>query len=107
MYCGMNYTGSSFEEIYINIPHAGDILRYYHISYNQKISCNMVAFTNSDFISKCAGVRGGWRRIANINISAGMIVRVSGGRPQNLVLASVEWPVMVITHVLPVSLLME
>ena len=26
---------------------------------------------NSDFISTCAGVGGGWRRIANINISAG------------------------------------
>ena len=37
-----------------------------------------------------------------------MIVRVSRGRPHNLVLASVEWPVMIITHVLlPISLLME
>ena len=27
-----------------------------------------------------------------------MIVRVSGGRPHNLVLASVEWPVIVNTH---------
>ena len=37
-----------------------------------------------------------------------MIVRVSGERPHNLVLASVEWPVMVITHILlPVPLLME
>ena len=37
-----------------------------------------------------------------------MIVWVSGGRPHNLVLASVEWPVMVYTHVpLPISVLME
>ena len=37
-----------------------------------------------------------------------MIVQVSGRRPRNLVLASVEWLVMVDTHVLqPVSLLME
>ena len=37
-----------------------------------------------------------------------MIAQVSGGRPHNLVLASVEWPVMVVTHVLlPISLLME
>ena len=37
-----------------------------------------------------------------------MIVRVSGGRPHNLVLASVEWPVIVNTHVvLPDSLLIE
>ena len=31
----------------------------------------MVAFVNGDFISTCAGVGGGWRRIVNINISAG------------------------------------
>ena len=36
-----------------------------------------------------------------------MIVQVSGGRSHNLVLASVEWPVMVKTHVLPISLLTE
>ena len=37
-----------------------------------------------------------------------MIVWVSGGRPHNLVLVSVEWPVMVNIHVLlPISLLME
>ena len=37
-----------------------------------------------------------------------MIVRVSGGKPQNLVLASVEWPMMIHSHVLlPVSLIME
>ena len=47
--------------------------------------CNM-----SMIISMCAGVGGGWRRIVNINIAQEMIVRVSGGRPHNLVLASVE-----------------
>ena len=36
-----------------------------------------------------------------------MIVRVSGGRPNNLVLASVKWPVMVNTHVQPISLLIN
>ena len=38
-----------------------------------------------------------------------MIVRVSGGRPHNLVLASVEWPVMMQVYyvLLPISLLME
>ena len=30
----------------------------------------MTAITNGDFISTCAGVGGGWRRIVNINISA-------------------------------------
>ena len=31
----------------------------------------MTAVANGDFISICAGVGGGWRRIANTNISAG------------------------------------
>ena len=36
-----------------------------------------------------------------------MIVRVSGERPHNLVLASVEWPVMIVRYVLlQISLLM-
>ena len=32
--------------------------------------CNM-SIISGDFISTCAGVGGGWRRIVNINISAG------------------------------------
>ena len=31
----------------------------------------MTAITNGTFISTCAGVGGGWRRIVNINNSAG------------------------------------
>ena len=31
----------------------------------------MTAIANGDFISTCAGVGGGWRRIVNIDISAG------------------------------------
>ena len=31
----------------------------------------MTIATNGDFISTCAGVGGGWRRIVNININAG------------------------------------
>ena len=31
----------------------------------------MTAVANGNFISTCAGVGGGWRRIVNINISAG------------------------------------
>ena len=30
-----------------------------------------IAIINGDFITTCAGVGGGWRRIVNINISAG------------------------------------
>ena len=68
VYCGMNYTGSSCEDIY-NIT--GDKSGYYRIDDNQWTYCNMTAIANGNFISTCAGVGGGWRRIANINITAG------------------------------------
>ena len=71
VYCGMNYTGSSCEDIYINNPETGDKSGYYRINDNQWTYCNMTALANGDFISTCAGVGGGWRRIVNINISAG------------------------------------
>ena len=71
VYCGMNYTGSSCEDIYINNPETGDKSGYYHINDSQWIYCNMTDLVARNFISTCAGVGGGWRRIANINISAG------------------------------------
>ena len=71
VYCGMDYSGSSCEDIYNNNPEIGNKSGYYHINNNQWTYCNMTAFTNSDFIFTCAGVGGGWRRIININISAG------------------------------------
>ena len=70
VYCGMNYTGSSCEDIYNNNPETGDKSGYYHINDNQWTYCNMTAIT-ANFISTCAGVGGGWRRIAYIDISAG------------------------------------
>ena len=71
-YCGMNYTGSSCEDIYINNPETGDKSGYYRINDTQWTYCNISTITISgDFISTCAGVGGGWRRIVNINISAG------------------------------------
>ena len=67
-YCGMNYTGSSCEDIYNNNPETGDNSGYYRINESQWTYCNMTAIvTNGDFISTCAGVGGGWRRIVNIN----------------------------------------
>ena len=66
VYCGMNYTGSSCEDIYNNNPEVCD-----HINDNQWTFCNMTATNNGETTCTCAGVRGGWRRIANINISAG------------------------------------
>ena len=70
VYCGMNYTGSSCEDI-LNNPETDDKSGYYHINDNQWTYCNMTRIANGDFISTCAGVGGGWRRIVNINISAG------------------------------------
>ena len=71
VYCGMNYTGSSCEDIYNNNPETRDKSGYYRINDTQWTYCNTTAIANGDFISTCAGVGGGWRRIANINISAG------------------------------------
>ena len=66
----MNYSGSSCEDIYNNNPETGDKSGYYCINDNQWTYCNMTAIT-ANFISTCAGVKGGWRRIAYIDISAG------------------------------------
>ena len=73
VYCGMNYTGSSCEDIYNNYPEIHDKSGYYRINDNQWTYCNMteIALANGDFISTCAGVGGGWKRIVNIDISAG------------------------------------
>ena len=72
VYCGMNYTGSSCEDIYNNNPETVDKSGYYRINESQWTYCNMTAIAIAkNFISTCAGVGGGWRRIANINISAG------------------------------------
>ena len=71
VYCGMNYTGSSCEDIYNNNPETVDKSGYYRINESQWTYCNMTPTDNGDFISTCAGVGGGWRRIANIDISAG------------------------------------
>ena len=71
VYCGMNYTGSSCEDIYNNNPEVCDKSGYYRINDNQWTFCNMTSTNNGDTTCMCAGVGGGWRRIANINISAG------------------------------------
>ena len=75
VYCGMNYTGSSCEDFYNSFPETQNKSGYYRIHENNKYQwtyCNMSTIQGSgDFISTCAGVGGGWRRIANIDISAG------------------------------------
>ena len=73
----MNYTGSSCEDIYKNNSETDDKSGYYRINNNHWTYCNMTRIANGDvtisgdFISTCAGVGGGWRKIVNINISAG------------------------------------
>ena len=75
VYCGMNYTELSCKDIYTRFPETQNKSGYYRIkakNYIQWTYCNMNTITISgDFISTCAGVGGGWRRIVNINISAG------------------------------------
>ena len=76
VYCGMNYTGSSCDNIYKGYQETLNKSGYYRMKENNKYQwtyCNMssIAIANGDFISTCAGVGGGWRRIVNINISAG------------------------------------
>ena len=75
VYCGMNYTGSSCDNIYNSFPETQNKSGYYRMKENNKYQwtyCNMSTIQGSgDFISTCAGVGGGWRRIVNINISAG------------------------------------
>ena len=76
VYCGMNYTESSCKNIYIKFPETQNKSGYYHIKAKNDIQwtyCNMnyTITISGNFISNCAGVGGGWGRIANINISAG------------------------------------
>ncbi|XP_065901527.1 uncharacterized protein [Dysidea avara] len=71
VYCGMNYTGSSCLNIYNGNPETADKSGYYRINAGtQWTFCNMTEIV-AGFISTCAGVGGGWRRIANIDISTG------------------------------------
>ena len=75
VYCGMNYTGLSCEDIYNNNPETGNKNGYYPINNNMWTFCNMTtiaaAIADGSIILSCAGVEGQWRRIADINISAG------------------------------------
>ena len=66
----MNYTGSSCEDIYVSNPEIWNRSPgYYRIK--QKINYEWTYCINVNFVSTCAGVGGGWRRIVSINISAG------------------------------------
>ena len=72
--------------------------------------CNMSTIQgNGDFIFTCAGVGEGWRRISNINISAGDDCPTGWTKAtQSGFTFCRVWPVTGIKFVLlPVSLLME
>ena len=76
-YCGMTYTGSSCEDIYGKYPETVNKSGYYHINDSQWTYCDMtekystIPSHDPEYISTCAGVGGGWHRIANIDISTG------------------------------------
>ena len=75
VYCGMNYTELTCKDIYESFPETQNKSGYYRMKENNKYQwtyCNMSTIQGSgDFIPTCAGVGGGWRRIVNIDISAG------------------------------------
>ena len=59
----------------------------------------LTAFTNDDSLHMLVWEKDGEELLILTSVQE-VIVWVSGRRPQNLTLASVEWPVIVITHVL-------
>jgi len=71
-YCGMGYNGLCCEDIYTNYPETRDKSGYYLIK-DMWMFCNMTAISEyfAAHPSMCAGVGGGWTRIAHFNISAG------------------------------------
>ena len=80
VYCGMTYTGSSCEVIFNDYPEIRDKSGYYRINDNHWTYCDMLAIASC--LAGDAGVSGGWRRIANIDISAGDVCP-SGWRSGN------------------------
>ena len=71
VYCGMNYTELSCKNIYTKFPETQNKSGYYRIKEKNDYRWIYCSMTAGDFISTCGGVGGGWRRIVNINISAG------------------------------------
>ena len=98
--------GQSCKSIYNNNAESREWSGYYWIT-SDRVYCGM-NYTGSS----CEGIVLVWEEdgeeLLILTSVQEMIVRVSGGRPHTLMLASVEWPVMVGSHVLlPISLLME
>ena len=68
----MGYGGLCCEDIHTNYPETRDKPGFYRVK-NEWIFCNMTAISNyvTNWRSTCAGVGGGWTRIAHVNITAG------------------------------------
>ena len=62
VYCGMNYTGPTCEDIYLNNEATCDKPGYCRNTSNYWTFCDMNAISSELLV---------WRRIANFNISAG------------------------------------
>ena len=72
VFCGMNYTGLSCEDIHNNNPETVNRSGYYRVNDSQWTYCNMTSIAETvNVISTCAGVGGGWTKIAQFNITAG------------------------------------
>ena len=67
-YCGMSYSGVSCEDIHDMNPEIRYKPGFYRVK-NQWVFCDMTAISN--YRSSCAGVGGGWTRIAHFNMTAG------------------------------------
>lgn len=67
-YCGMSYNGQSCEDIHSKNPETRDKPGFYRVK-SQWVFCDMMAISN--YRPTCAGVGGGWTRIAHFNITAG------------------------------------
>ena len=113
VYCGMNYTGSSCVDIYDSSPETQNKSGYYRLRQNNIsisghiVTCQQFKVVVTSSLHVLVWEEDGEELLILTSVQE-MIVRVSGGRPHNLMLASVEWPVMIVTHVLlPISLLME
>ena len=74
VYCGMNYTGSSCEEIFdnnVNLRNK-DKSGYYRINNNQWTYCNMTAIAIRNAIARnCGSIEEGWKTVIKLDVSAG------------------------------------
>ena len=101
VYCGMNYTASSCDDIFFNNPVSG----YYRINANWTY-CDMAIMTSC--YAGNASAENGWRRIINFDITVGDACPVDGVQIPILVIPSaVRSVTLVVLALLSVYPLME